>query len=117
MLDRSKIVNELSQPQSGDEACLLPANQQLSLFKTKRLSPVEVLKAQISRIERYEPVINACTFRHFDEAIAAAKLSEARYRSGDARPLEGITVAVKDEYEKTGWLVTAGSRAHERHNS
>src|SRR4051812_35302288 len=115
MLDRSKIVNELSQPHSGDEACLLSANQQLSLYKTKRLSPVEVLKAQISRIEKYEPVINACTFRHFDEAIAAAKLSEARYRSGDARPLEGVTVAVKDEYDKTDWTVTAGSKVREHH--
>ena len=117
MLDRSETFSELPRPPSNDELCLLPANQQLSLFKTKRLSPVEVLEAQIKRIERYEPVINACTFRHFDEALAAAKLSEARYHSGVARPLEGVTVAVKDEYDKTGWTVTAGSKVRECHTS
>src|SRR3954468_20923474 len=117
MLDRSPKVSTLSQSQPDDELCLLPVQQQLALFKSKRLSPVEVLKAQIARIEKYEPVINACTFRHFDEALAAAKRSEARYHSGDARPLEGITVAIKDEYDKTDWTVTAGSKVHEHHTS
>ena len=36
--------------------------------------------------------------------------SEARYHRGDARPLEGISVAVKDEYARRGWAMTAGSR-------
>src|SRR5215218_7515217 len=117
MLDLSPKVSTLSQSQPDDELCLLAAQQQLALFKTKRLSPVEVLKAQIARIEKYEPVINACTFRHIDEALAADKRSEARYRSGDARPLEGITVAIKDEYDKTDWTMTAGSKVREHHTS
>src|SRR5215212_10384927 len=117
MLNRSKKVSGPSPlPPSGDPS-LLSAHQQLELFKTKRLSPLDVLKAQIARIERYEPAINACTFRHFDAALAAAKRSEARYRSGDARPLEGITVAIKDEYDRAGWTVTAGSKVREHHTS
>jgi Asp-tRNA(Asn)/Glu-tRNA(Gln) amidotransferase A subunit family amidase len=32
-----------------------------------------------------------------------------RYRRGEARALDGITVAVKDEYDRRGWPVTSGS--------
>jgi Asp-tRNA(Asn)/Glu-tRNA(Gln) amidotransferase A subunit family amidase len=117
MLDRSKKASHPSSSDPGADLSLLPAHQQIELFKTKRLSPLDVLKAQIARIERHEPVINACTFRHFDAALAAAERSEVRYRSGDARPLEGITVAIKDEYDRAGWTVTAGSKVREHHTS
>src|SRR3954453_16301092 len=93
----------------GDVAWL-SAEQQLHLFRTGALSPVDVLRAQIERIARHGSALNAVTFDHFDEAMSAARASEDRYRRGIARPLEVITVAVKDEYAKSGWVVTAGSR-------
>jgi amidase len=49
----------------------------------------------------------------FDEAFSAARVSEARYRDGKPRPLEGITVAVKEEYENSGWAATVGSLVYE----
>lgn len=88
---------------------LMPAHRQLQLFGAKQLSPVEVLDAQIKRIEKLADVINPLTFRHFEAARKAALVSEARYGRGDARPLEGITVAVKDEFSREGWIVTGGS--------
>jgi amidase len=88
--------------------CLMPAHRQLKLFGEKKLSPVEVLDAQIKRIALGDG-INALTFRHFDAARKAALVSEARYRRGEARPLEGVTVAIKDEFSRSGWVVTAGS--------
>src|SRR5947207_2685977 len=88
----------------------LSAEQQLDSFRAGSLSPVDVLRAQIERVERCGAALNALTYRHFDKAMAAARASEERYRNGTARPLEGITVAVKDEYAKTGWVVTAGSK-------
>jgi len=100
-----------SHPSEGSVESLacLPARRQLELFRKKRLSPVEVLEAQISRINSGSRTINAVTCRHFEEALSAARGSEARYHSGEARALEGITVAVKEEYEKSGWKATAGS--------
>jgi Asp-tRNA(Asn)/Glu-tRNA(Gln) amidotransferase A subunit family amidase len=92
-----------------DQLCLLPAHRQLQLFREKRVSPVEILKAQIARIESGGKTINAFTYRHFDEALDGAREAEARYQRGNSRPLEGITVAVKDEYSKVGWTVTEGS--------
>jgi Asp-tRNA(Asn)/Glu-tRNA(Gln) amidotransferase A subunit family amidase len=94
---------------SAEWLAYLPAYRQLELFRTKRISPVDVLKAQTSRIEAGSRSINAVTCQHFDEALAAASESEARYHRGDTRALEGITVAVKEEYEVSGWRATAGS--------
>ena len=93
---------------------LLPAHRQLELFRQRTLSPVEVLKAQIDRIEAVNDTINAVTHRHFDEAMKAAREGEARYQRGDPRSLEGITVAIKDEYSKSGWVVTEGSKVFQR---
>jgi amidase len=91
------------------EPALLSGSAQLALFREGKLSPVDVLKAQIARIERYGSAVNALTFDHFDAALEAARESERRYRAGTARALEGLTIAVKDEYACKGWTVTAGS--------
>ena len=76
----------------------------------KRLRPpVDLLKAQVKRIEALNSKVNCITYEHFDEALKEAKQSEDRYRRGDARPLEGITVAIKDDFSRAGWKTTQGS--------
>ncbi len=104
----------------------LPATEQIKLFKAGKLSPVDVLMAQIERIKelngplnvsndepkdfmKFNGEINAITYEHFEPAIKAAKEAEQRYKAGTARPLEGITVAVKDENDVVGWRTTMGS--------
>jgi Asp-tRNA(Asn)/Glu-tRNA(Gln) amidotransferase A subunit family amidase len=94
----------------AQELAYLPAAEQIRRFRARQLSPVEVLQAQIARIEAVNGKVNAITFKHFDEALAAARDSEQRYRTGKARPLEGVTVALKDEHGKAGWTVTQGSK-------
>src|SRR3954463_639006 len=66
----------------------MPAHRQLELFRAKQLSPLDVLKAQLARFQDVGPSINAFTCDHFEEALEAARESEARYKRGDARPLE-----------------------------
>ena len=94
---------------SNDELCYMPASVQLQLFKRGSLSPVDVLEAQIDRIEKYNGKVNCITYKHYDEARKAAKESEARWKSGTARALEGITVGMKDEHGLAGWTITEGS--------
>lgn len=111
---------------AADGIAYLPASEQIQRFKAGTLSPVDVLEAQIRRIERHNgPLnasgkeikdfmkfngqVNAITCAYFDEARKAAKEAEKRYKAGTARPLEGLTVAVKDENEVEGWRVTMGS--------
>ena len=68
-----------------------------------------MLEAQIAQIEARNAEVNAITFTHFDEARAAARESEQRYLRGEPRPLEGITVGVKDDQLVEGWITTYGS--------
>lgn len=104
----------------------LTAVEQIQYFREGALSPVDVLTAQIERINKYNgPLntsgrelkdylkfngqVNAVTYEHFGQAMQAAKEAEKRYKSGSARGLEGVTVAVKDENDVRGWRVTMGS--------
>ena len=48
----------------------------LKRYRRRDLSPVEVLEAQIERYSEIEPLINACTYTHFDSARKAAKTKE-----------------------------------------
>src|SRR4051794_31424218 len=106
---RADTTGRTEMPSHPHQLGLLPATEQRALFERGALSPVDVLEAQIAQIERNGAALNALTFAHFDSAREAARDSEARYRAGTARALEGITVAVKDEYSRKGWTVTAGS--------
>ncbi|WP_157019247.1 amidase [Mesorhizobium xinjiangense] len=87
----------------------LPATELLKRFRDGDLAPSDVLEAQIKRIEELNDKVNCITYRHFDEARAAAQESDKRYKDKNPRSLEGITVAVKDEYEVKGWVTTMGS--------
>lgn len=93
-------------------ADLISASEQLKRFAARDLSPVEVLEAQIERASEVEPRINAFASTHFEDALAAARASERRWASGEARRLEGLTVAVKEEHDVAGWPLTYGSLAH-----
>jgi hypothetical protein len=68
-----------------------------------------VLQAQIDRHADHNDSIYATTYTHFGKAMEEARDSEAHWMSGTARPLEGITCALKDEHHEAGMSVTAGS--------
>jgi amidase len=92
-----------------DELCYMSAAELLPLFKARKLSPVEVLKAQIARYKAVNEMVNCVTYTHFDSAMKRATESEKRWRNGTARALEGITCGIKDEHHDVGWIVTQGS--------
>ncbi len=88
----------------------LSATEAARLFRSRALSPVELMQAVIDRAEAVEPKINAFTYRYFDEAMAAAKRSEARFvKGGRLRPLEGLPVAIKDAGHIRGKPTSGGS--------
>jgi len=93
------------------ELAYLPATEALRAFRSRDLSPVELMQAVIARAEQTEPQVNCLSERLFDEGLAAARTAEARYLGkGDApRPLEGIPVAAKDEHPIAGRLCSEGS--------
>ncbi|PVX71404.1 amidase [Paraburkholderia unamae] len=109
MLPAAAEANGTAAAALPNDPAWLPATALLSRFRRRELSPVDVLEAQIKRIEAWNDKVNCITTRHYDEARAAARESAARYRNGNPRALEGITVAVKDEYAVKGWVTTMGS--------
>jgi len=94
---------------SDAELCYLTAAEARLRFENRSLSPVELMQALIDRSERIEPHINAFTETYFDTALEQAKAAEARYRKGTQRPLEGIPLAVKDEFRLAGTRRTSAS--------
>ena len=97
------------------DLCYMTATDAIAGFKSKTLSPVELMKAVISRIESVNPKINAITYDYFDRALKQAKDAEARYGKTDGRPrpLEGIPCAIKDFHAVKGEITTLGSRIFE----
>lgn len=94
-----------------DDLHTLSATEAVSLFRSRALSPVELTRAVIAQAERTEPVVNALSYRMFEKAEAQAKTAEARYvGEGPApRPLEGLTVAIKDSGHIEGLPTSFGS--------
>lgn len=86
------------------DLCYMPALKALEAFRARRLSPVDILKAQIARAEQVEPVINAFSHRYFEPALKQARRAEEKYMKTDGRPraLEGLTLAVKNEMAVKG---------------
>lgn len=80
------------------------------LFAAGKLSPVEVAKDALTRIERFEPSINAFVHRDAQTTLAMAEAAEARHRAGQALgPLDGVPVTIKDNIGVAGWPMRRGS--------
>lgn len=82
-----------------------------ALYRSRRVSPVEVMDAVLERQERLEPRLNAFVTVLADPARAEARAAEARFARGEASgPLEGIPVSLKDIIDMAGVRTTAASR-------
>ncbi len=103
----------------GSDLCYLSAIEAREMFRNRTLSPVELLTAQIARAEGVEPRINAFAETFFDTAMAEAKAAEQRYmsRSADLRPLEGLTVTIKDVLDQKGVCNSRGSLIFRDHRA
>ena len=91
------------------ELCYLSGADALDLFRRREISPVEMMEATIRRAEFMQPRINAFTDVYFEKALKSAQISEARYRNGTPRRLEGLPLAVKDELRLKGTRRTSSS--------
>ena len=79
----------------------------------KEFTATELADAHCSAIERAR-ALNAFIVESGDRARAMAKVADERLASGEAGPLEGIPVAVKDMFCTAGVATTAGSRILDR---
>jgi aspartyl-tRNA(Asn)/glutamyl-tRNA(Gln) amidotransferase subunit A len=87
------------------------------LFRKRKLSPVELTRLTLARIERLNPKLNAYLTVTAEIALAQARKAEAellapRGRKGhrDRGPLHGIPISLKDNIYTKGVRTTAGSK-------
>src|SRR5713226_9356824 len=70
------------------------------LMQTKQLSPVELTRHTLDRIERLNPPLGAYYTVFADQALAEAHAAESEIAGGGWRgPLHGVPIAFKDLYE------------------
>ena len=80
------------------------------LLRSKQVSPVELTRECLQRIEQTEPLINAYITVTAEAALQTAKEAETQIRQGCYRgPLHGIPYSAKDLYMTAGVRTTAGS--------
>jgi aspartyl-tRNA(Asn)/glutamyl-tRNA(Gln) amidotransferase subunit A len=85
----------------------------LALYARGEVSPVEVMRDVLARVERCEPEIAALWGLDAQAALAAARESEVRWRSGQALPLDGVPVTVKENIATRGVAVPLGTAGTE----
>ena len=85
-------------------------------IQTRTISPVELTKACLERIERLNQQLNAFITVTADSAIEEARIAEKEISEGNWRgPLHGIPIAVKDLIETANIRTTAASRVLENY--
>ena len=78
-------------------------------LKRKTFSAAELAEAHLVAIERAR-ALNAYVLETPERAHAMARAADARIAKGEAHPLEGIPLAIKDMFATAGVRTTAGSR-------
>ena len=79
-----------------------------SALRQKKCSAVELAQAHIRAIEKAR-ALNAFIIETPEKALVMARQSDARIARGEAGPLEGIPLGIKDLYCTEGVQTTAGS--------
>ncbi|HEY9568702.1 MAG TPA: amidase, partial [Thalassobaculum sp.] len=74
----------------------------------KEISSVELTEAQIGAVEAGRS-LNAFITETPEKALLMARASDERRRKGEAGPLEGLPIAIKDLFCTEGVPTTAGS--------
>ncbi len=88
---------------SDADLCHLSIDQAQGLIARRELSPVELTKAHLRRIEALDGHLHAFIKLTAGNALAEAEAAEAEIAATGSRgPLHGIPVAIKDQYDFAG---------------
>lgn len=86
------------------------ATELASSVRSKELSPVEIVKSHLDRIQAVNPKLNSIVTLVAEKALDAARLAEKAVMKGDQLgPLHGVPFTVKDSFDTAGVLTQRGS--------
>jgi aspartyl-tRNA(Asn)/glutamyl-tRNA(Gln) amidotransferase subunit A len=101
-----------------DATAFLSAAELLARYRRKELSPVEMIRAVLDQVDRYNSVVNAYCCVDREGAMRSARDSEARWMAGVPRGLiDGVPVGIKDNLLVAGMPARFGSRLTSREPS
>jgi aspartyl-tRNA(Asn)/glutamyl-tRNA(Gln) amidotransferase subunit A len=84
----------------------------------RRLSPVDLMDALLTRIAKHDPKLHAFVEVYAPEARLAAEAADKAIRSGHGLgPLHGIPIAIKDIIDIEGRVTTGGSASRLNHRA
>jgi amidase len=83
--------------------------RQAELVRSGAVGARELVEHSVERIARLDPALNAFRVVRAERAFEEADAAQERLRAGDAAPLLGVPVAVKDNLDVAGELTTHGT--------
>jgi len=93
-----------------DDLALRPVSELAPLIRAGEVSPVELTRQVLARVEALEPKLNAYITVLAEQAMADARVAERHIAQGDYRgPFHGIPVGLKDLLMTRGVRTTGGS--------
>src|SRR5438128_10013430 len=93
-----------------NDLAFLSLTELSELIRSRKVSPVEVTRNILERIEKRHPALNAYITVTRDVAMKSAQEAESEIQQKKWRgPLHGVPVAVKDLFDTAGIKTTAGS--------
>jgi len=102
--------SETSGQANFDDLTRLRIAEASDLIRRKKLSPVELTRACLARIDRLNPTLNCFITVTADKALLQAQEAESEIQRGKWRgPLHGIPIALKDLFDTAGIRTTAAS--------
>jgi amidase len=99
------------------DLCFTPATELSRLYRSRKVSPLEVMRAVLERLDRVNPLVNAVVTLDREAALREARRATAALarRSAALGPLHGIPVGIKDVTPTKGMRTTFGSKLFEDH--
>jgi amidase len=99
------------------DLCFTPATELSRLYRSRKVSPLEVMRAVLERLDRVNPLVNAVVTLDREAAVREARRATAALvrRSATLGPLHGIPVGIKDVTPTKGMRTTFGSKLFEDH--
>jgi Asp-tRNA(Asn)/Glu-tRNA(Gln) amidotransferase A subunit family amidase len=94
------------------ELAFAGAVEQARLVRTGEVSAREAINAALARIDALDPKLNAFGVVFAEQALADALLADDRRANGPALPLDGVTVAIKDDADVAGEVTAWGTDAY-----
>jgi Asp-tRNA(Asn)/Glu-tRNA(Gln) amidotransferase A subunit family amidase len=101
---------------SASELILLSASEMAEQIRLKKISPIELVEAHLSRIEKLNPKLNALVqVDHECARISARNAEAALMRNNELGPLHGVPISIKSSIDVAGMRCEAGTRLREGH--